>query len=114
MPADVKGKTKLIYTVKDGDNLGFISEWYRVGLSDLRYWNNIYRNTIRIGQKLAIYVDPSKADYYSKINTMTFAEKQAMIGKTVTAKSCATAFLQTADGNILLIQSVMEIRYGIL
>ncbi len=35
-PADVKGKKKLYYTVKDGDNLGFISEWYRVGLSELR------------------------------------------------------------------------------
>jgi membrane-bound lytic murein transglycosylase D len=78
VPVDVKGKTKLIYTVKDGDNLGFISEWYRVVLSDLRYWNNIYRNTIRIGQKLAIYVDPSKSDYYSKVNAMTFAEKQQM------------------------------------
>ena len=66
LPADVKGKTKLIYTVKDGDNLGFISEWYRVGLSDLRYWNNIYRNTIRVGQKLVIYVDPSKSEYLFK------------------------------------------------
>jgi membrane-bound lytic murein transglycosylase D len=82
-PADVKGKAKLFYTVKEGDNLGFISEWYRIGLSDLRYWNNIYRNTIRIGQTLVIYVDPSKSEYYSKINSMTFTEKQAMIGKSV-------------------------------
>ena len=35
VPPDVKGKTRLIYTVKDGDNLGFIAEWYRVSLSDL-------------------------------------------------------------------------------
>ncbi len=35
-PADIKGKTKVIYTVKDGDNLGFIAEWYRVSLSDLQ------------------------------------------------------------------------------
>ena len=82
-PPDVKGKTKLIYTVKDGDNLGFISEWYHVGLSDLRYWNNIYRNTIRIGQKLAIYVDPARADNYSGISAMSFAEKQATVGKSV-------------------------------
>ncbi|MDY0097737.1 MAG: transglycosylase SLT domain-containing protein [Bacteroidales bacterium] len=85
VPADVKGKTKLLYTVKEGDNLGFIAEWYRVGLSDLRYWNNIYRNVIRIGQKLAIYVDPSKADQYSRINTMSFAEKQKMTGKSVSS-----------------------------
>ncbi len=87
MPADIKGKTKLIYVVQDGDNLGFISTWYNVGLSDLRSWNNIYRNTIRVGQKLAIYVDPSRSEYFSKINSMTFAEKQAMVGKTVPVNS---------------------------
>jgi membrane-bound lytic murein transglycosylase D len=83
VPADIKGKIKLIYTVKEGDNLGFISEWYHVGLSELRYWNNIYRNMIRIGQRLAVYVDPSKSDFYSKVDGMTFADKQGMIGKNV-------------------------------
>jgi membrane-bound lytic murein transglycosylase D len=85
LPADIKGKTKLIYTVQDGDNLGFISEWYRVGLSELRYWNNIYRNTIRVGQKLVIYVDPSKSEYLSTVNTMSFADKQKMTGKSIPA-----------------------------
>ncbi|NSW93339.1 MAG: transglycosylase SLT domain-containing protein [Bacteroidales bacterium] len=89
-PPDVKGKTKLVYTVKDGDNLGYIAEWYRVSLSDLRYWNNIYRNTIRVGQKLAIYVDPSRADFYANVDRMTFAEKQKMIGKTVANQVSAT------------------------
>lgn len=86
----VTGKTKLIYTVKSGDNLGFISEWYRVPLSDLRNWNNIYRNTIRVGQKLAVYVDPSRSEHFSKINSMTFAEKRASVGKSVPVNS-ATA-----------------------
>jgi membrane-bound lytic murein transglycosylase D len=84
---NIKGKTKLIYTVKDGDNIGFISEWYKVGLSDLRNWNNIYRNNIRVGQKLVVYVDPAKSEFYSKINTMEFADKQALIGKTAMTNS---------------------------
>src|SRR5450759_60213 len=83
LPADIKGRTKIIYTVQDGDNLGYISEWFRVGLSELRYWNNIYRNTIRVGQKLVVYADPSRSEYYSKINSMSFAEKQALVGKSV-------------------------------
>ncbi len=33
--------TQMTYTVKPGDNLGFISMWYNVRISDLRYWNNI-------------------------------------------------------------------------
>jgi membrane-bound lytic murein transglycosylase D len=108
VPADVKGKSKLLYTVQDGDNLGFISEWYHVGLSDLRYWNNIYRNTIRVGQKLAIYVDPSKSDYYSKVNAMTFAEKQQMIGKAVPTNPVTTSFQTGPDGEYI----TYTVRYG--
>jgi membrane-bound lytic murein transglycosylase D len=108
VPVDVKGKTKLIYTVKDGDNLGYISEWYRVGLSDLRYWNNIYRNTIRVGQKLAVYVDPSKSDYYSKVNTMTFSEKQQMIGKTIPASPVISTLQSGPDGDYV----TYTVRYG--
>jgi len=109
-PPDIKGKTKLLYTVKEGDNLGFISGWYRVGLSEVRYWNNIYRNTIRIGQTLAIYVDPSKAEGCSKINSMTFAEKQAMIGKTTLANTQTTVAVTApeTDGEYI----TYTVRYG--
>lgn len=108
IPVDVKGKTRLLYTVKDGDNLGFISEWYRIGISDLRYWNNIYRNMIHVGQKLAIYVDPSKSDYYAKINTMSFAEKQQLIGKTVSSGPVITSLQTESDGEYV----TYTVRYG--
>ncbi|MFC2114979.1 transglycosylase SLT domain-containing protein [Bacteroidota bacterium] len=75
--------TKLIYTIKSGDNLGFISEWYHVRLSDLKYWNNIYGSTIRTGKKLIVYVPNSKAEEYRKIDQMSFAQKQRSIGKEV-------------------------------
>ncbi len=111
VPADVKGKTKIIYTVKDGDNLGFISEWYKVSLADLRYWNNIYRNTIRVGQKLAIYVDPSRANNYSRVNEMSFAEKQQMAGKPAAAPqtlSFASLPVQEQSGDFV----TYTVRYG--
>lgn len=86
-PSDIKGKTKIIYTVKEGDNIGFISEWYRVSIADIRNWNNIYRNNIRVGQKMVVYVNSTKSEYYSKINTMSLSEKQALIGKTVASNT---------------------------
>jgi membrane-bound lytic murein transglycosylase D len=112
LPPDVKGKTKLYYTVKDNDNLGFIAEWYRVGLTDLRYWNDIYSNTIRVGQKLAIFVDPSKADYYSKINTMSFTEKQAMTGKTVPVNQVVAQSAAAAHGQPDSDYEVYTVQYG--
>jgi len=110
VPADVAGKTKLIYTVKEGDNLGYISEWYRVGLSDLRYWNNLYRNTIMIGQKLAIFVDPSKSEYFAKVNSMSFQEKQAMIGNSVPANTQSAS--QSIDPEIEGDYIIHTVRYG--
>ena len=113
LPPDVKGKSKLVYEVKEGDNLGFISEWYGVGLSDLRYWNNIYRNTIRVGQKLAVYVDPAKADRCSRINGMSFTEKQKMIGKNTVADAQASSIgslssIELADSSY----EFYTVRYG--
>lgn len=82
IPADIKGKAGITYTIKTGDNIGYISSWFNVRAADLRYWNNIHRNLIRAGQKLIVYVPEDKKEKYEKVNTMTFAQKQAMIGKT--------------------------------
>lgn len=88
-PQKPKGTVKLVYTVKPGDNPGYIAEWYHVGLSRLRYWNNIHRNIIRVGQKLVVYVPPSRAEKLRKINQMSFAEKQKTIGKSISASANA-------------------------
>jgi len=48
------------YTVKRGDTLGEIAEWYRTSARKIRTWNNLsYRSYIYPGQRLTIYVPPS-------------------------------------------------------
>ncbi|MCK5171086.1 MAG: transglycosylase SLT domain-containing protein [Bacteroidales bacterium] len=84
VPQAPTNRDKLIYTVKSGDNLGYISEWYHVRTSDIRYWNNIRGNMIRIGQKLNIYVPKGSSKKYADINKLSFEEKQRRIGKTST------------------------------
>lgn len=61
------GKEGIYYTVQSGDAVGLIADWFDVYTSNLRYWNNIRRNIIRVGQKLVIYVDEEKADHYRQI-----------------------------------------------
>ena len=97
IPPDIKGKSKLVYTVKSGDNLGYIASWYNVGLSDLRYWNNIYRNTIRVGQSINVFVDPARKDYYSAVNSLTFDEKQKRIGKSVSTSQSTASLPASSD-----------------
>lgn len=85
--ASVKGRKKLYYTVKPGDNLGFISKWYHVSIRDIKRWNRLYSNRIKAGQKLAIFIPKGKYSRYKKINYMSFASKQKMIGESVSSVS---------------------------
>lgn len=66
---------KLVYTVKSGDTIGHIAEWFDTKASNIRAWNRI-NNFIRVGQKLTIYVPENRRDYYAAINSMSFTAKQ--------------------------------------
>jgi membrane-bound lytic murein transglycosylase D len=82
---------KLYYTVRAGDNVGYIADWYDVRASDLRYWNNISRDMIRSGQKLVIYKPKGKSARYRDLNSMSFAEKQAFAGRETAPVAAAAA-----------------------
>lgn len=76
--ADVNGKDRIVYTVKSGDNLGYIANRFHVRINDLRYWNNIHRNLIRIGQKIVVYVPAGKgADYAQSGNVRLTSQASA-------------------------------------
>lgn len=92
--------TRFRYTVKYGDNLGFIASWYNVGVSDLKYWNGLRGNTIRVGQRLNVYVPRSRASKYANIENMTFAEKQRRIGKPVEQET-VTAEIDPSSGDFV-------------
>ena len=53
---------KIYYTVRPGDTLSEIAEVHNMGLSKLRSWNGIHRNSsgsIKVGQKLVLWL-PTK------------------------------------------------------
>ena len=49
------------YRVKRGDYLGKIAERYGVGVSQIKRWNNLRSNSLRIGQRLIIYPQNNSA-----------------------------------------------------
>ena len=57
--SSTEGKNKIVYTVRSGDVLGTIASRYGVKTSDLRTWNGINGDMIRVGQKLYIYKNSS-------------------------------------------------------
>lgn len=81
-PANVKDKAKLSYTVKKGDSLGQIAEWYSCRAADLRNWNDIpYGRPIHPGEDLVVWVPKSRADQFKDIDEMSLAEKDASLKK---------------------------------
>lgn len=56
------GRDRIVYRVKSGDVLGSIAMRYRVRVADLRKWNNLSGNTIRVNQRLNIWLKQSAAD----------------------------------------------------
>jgi membrane-bound lytic murein transglycosylase D len=95
------GRSAVNYTVKQGDNLGFIAGWFNVGVSDLRNWNNIRGNVIQVGQRLVIYVPSNQTEYYSEFNNLSFAVKQSRRGSRPTVNQPAVATVSTEAGDYL-------------
>ncbi|HQL69425.1 MAG TPA: LysM peptidoglycan-binding domain-containing protein, partial [Bacteroidales bacterium] len=87
---------KLVYTVKSGDILGYISSWYSVSVSDIKSWNGLYSNNLQIGQKIIIYKPNGVASKYRNIDSMSFVDKQKMANPGSTTSSTNKT---TASGN---------------
>ena len=79
-PSDIKGRDKVIYSIKSGDNLGAISAWFRVRTSDLKYWNKLPK-VLQVGQKICIYVPEGQGEFFSQLNKMSNKEKQKSLNK---------------------------------
>lgn len=76
-PPRVK-KAKVLYTVKKGDNLGDIADWFDADIADVRKWNKIKGNKVTSGKQLQLFVDKTKTGYYKRINKMTASQKKKL------------------------------------
>ena len=55
LPQMVESESRIRYRVRKGDYLGKIAERYGVGVRQIKRWNNLRSNNLRIGQRLTIY-----------------------------------------------------------
>lgn len=108
-PASVAGKAAIYYTVKSGDNLGYIADWFDTYVSSIKSWNGMYSSNIRVGKKLLIYVPKDKESFYKSIDGMTFTEKKNISShssfastSTKTSTSQTTTSSNASSGNYVL------------
>ncbi len=86
LPQLTQAKNQVRYKVRSGDYLGRIAERYGVGVSQIKRWNGLRSNNLRVGQRLTIF--PRKP----------YISKQA-VAKTSTSKS-STATLASNGSKV--------------
>ena len=55
LPTYVEQPDRIRYRVRSGDYLGKIAERYGVGVSQIKRWNGLKSNNLKVGQRLTIY-----------------------------------------------------------
>ena len=71
---------RIVYRVQSGDYLGKIASKYRVTVNQIKRWNNLKSNDIRVGQRLTIYrggSGPSASTSSSSSSSTSSAAKPA-------------------------------------
>lgn len=76
LPQMITANDQIRYKVKSGDYLGKIAERYGVGVSQIKQWNGLRSNNLRVGQRLTIF--PRKP--YIASNTSTKSNTSSSSG----------------------------------
>ncbi|MDT0294672.1 LysM peptidoglycan-binding domain-containing protein [Mesonia ostreae] len=82
LPTYVNAEDKIRYKVRSGDFLGKIASKYGVGISQIKRWNGLRSNRLKVGQRLSIY--PRKPVTTASVNTSSKGKSSSM--KTYTVK----------------------------
>lgn len=101
-PGSTYGRTRQIYRVRSGDVLGTIAQRYHVRVSDLRKWNNLNSNLIRVGQRLNIWTLP----HYSSKTKDTYVVKN--VSKPVPVVAGGTYHLVKSGESLWSISKLYE------
>ena len=103
---------RVVYTVKSGDYLGRIASRHRCTVAQIKRWNNLSSNNIRVGQRLVIYRGgnaPASASSSSTSSTATKAAAPAnattytvksgdVLGKIAERHGCTVAQIKSWNG----------------
>jgi membrane-bound lytic murein transglycosylase D len=74
-------KKKVTYTVKKGETLALVADYFDVSQAQIKSWNKLKSTKLKYGQKLVFWVEGNKLGYYKKINTMSAAQKKKIKNK---------------------------------
>ncbi len=92
-PGSTYGREKQVYRVRSGDVLGTIANRYGVRVTDIKSWNNLNSNMIRVGQYLQIWVLPT----YNSSTKDLYASSARTENKAVVLEGKKVHYVQNGD-----------------
>ncbi|MFD0990537.1 LysM peptidoglycan-binding domain-containing protein [Mariniflexile jejuense] len=84
MPQLFEADSKITYKVRSGDFLGRVARKYAVRVSDIKKWNGLRSNNLKIGQRLVLYPKNARSITTSKSSKTKSVSKNA---KTYTVRN---------------------------
>lgn len=92
---------RIVYKVRSGDYLGRIASRYRVSVAQLKRWNNLKSNNIRVGQRLVIYKggNAPASSSSSKASASKASAPQASASQGSASQGSSKQASQTGSGN---------------
>ena len=92
------GMRDITYVVKSGDNLGAIASKYRVSVNDFKEWNDLRKSTLRIGQRITLYVPGKSLKNKEAIIAKPKSEPQTLASQSTEIQSPQTAVSKAEAG----------------
>lgn len=92
-----QGSNTIYHTVRSGDVIGAIAQKYGVSVYQVRSWNGLRSNTIRVGQRLKIYTKKSVS------NSKTSQSSSSVQSNKTTYKSSGKLYTVKKGDNLWLI-----------
>jgi membrane-bound lytic murein transglycosylase D len=75
-----ENREKIQYTVRRGDTVGHIAEWFNVTAAAVRSWNGLSSGShIHPGQTLDLWVPRERVSYFRNVADLTFDDKQKLV-----------------------------------
>lgn len=97
---------RIVYRVKNGDYLGKIASRHRCTVAQIKRWNNLKSNNIRVGQRLVIYRGGRPSSSASSASTASAAPQNQQTSATPAA---GTTTYTVKKGDVL---STIAERHG--
>ncbi|MFM8995495.1 MAG: LysM peptidoglycan-binding domain-containing protein, partial [Bacteroidota bacterium] len=85
VPKSIAGSTEgtkvwVYYKVKPGDAVYTLSDIFDCTPQQMKSWNHLHSNQLKVGSLLKFYVPAKRKTYYVKLNSFTIAQKRNIAG----------------------------------